>query len=250
MKMALKEAQRAYDDGEVPVGAVIVKSGKVIAKARNMRESKQNALYHAEILAIDKACKKLKSFRLDDCEIYVTLEPCPMCAGAICGARLKEVVFGAKDKNYGCAGSKHNFFSDPDFEHLATVTMGVMAQESEALLQKFFSEARRRNKMTKLIGSPAKLLPQNLSTNNDNIVDKIKNISSNIVQRECMADGEIYPCVVTNAENNIILGIIRTKNESVLILGKEMSEDDLLQYAKKSFLSGCKLITKMGKHLI
>lgn len=250
MKMALMEAQKAYVNGEVPVGAVIVKSGKVIAKARNMRESKQNALYHAEILAIDKACKKLKSFRLDDCEIYVTLEPCPMCAGAICGARLKEVVFGAKDKNYGCAGSKHNFFSDPDFEHLATVTDGVMADECEALLQKFFAEARKRNKMAKLIGSPAKLLPQNLSTNNDKIVEKIKNISSNIVQRECMADGEIYPCVVTNAENNIILGIIRTKNERVLILGKEMSEDDLLQYAKKSFLSGCKLITKMGKYLI
>lgn len=250
MKMALKEAQKAYDDGEVPVGAVIVKDGKVISRARNMRENKQNALYHAEILAIDKACKKLKSFRLDGCEIYVTLEPCPMCAGAICGARLKEVVFGAKDKNYGCAGSKHNFFSDPDFEHLSIVTDGVMADESEALLQKFFAQARRRNKMAKLIGTSAKILPQNLSTNDDDVVDKIKKDLSNVVQRECEINEEVYPCVTANKNGNVVLGTVRTKAESLLILGSETSEEELLQFAKKSFCSGCKLITKTGKYLI
>ncbi len=250
MKMALKEAQRACADGEVPVGAVIVKDNEVIARARNMRETKQNALYHAEILAIDKACKKLKSFRLDGCEIYVTLEPCPMCAGAICGARLKEVVFGAKDKNYGCAGSKHNFFSDPDFEHLSTVTGGVMADQCEALLQKFFAQARRRNKLIKLIGNSAELLSQNLSTIKDKIVDKIRGKTSNIVQRECKIDGEIYPCVVTSSKGNIVLAIIRAKTESVLVLGDEMSEDELLQFARSSFCSGCKLITKTGKYIL
>ncbi len=250
MKMALKEAQKAYEEGEVPVGAVIVKNGQVVARARNMREAKQNALYHAEILAIDKACKKLKSFRLDGCEIYVTLEPCPMCAGAISGARLKDVVFGAKDKNYGCAGSKHNFFSDPDFEHLSTVRGGVMADECEALLQKFFTQARKRNKLIKLIGNFAELLPQNLSTIKDNIVDKIKKNSSNIVQRECKIDGEIYPCVVTSSKGNIVLAIIRAKTESVLVLGDEVSEDELLQFAKNSFCSGCKLITKTGKYIL
>ena len=251
MKMALKEAQRAYDDGEVPVGAVIVKDGKVISRARNMRESKQNALYHAEILAIDKACKKLKSFRLDDCEIYVTLEPCPMCAGAISGARVKEVIYGAKDKNYGCAGSKHNFFSDPDFEHLSTVTDGVMADECEALLQRFFAEARKRNKTTKFIGSPAKLLPQDLSTNDDEIVDRIKNVSSNVFQRECEINDEIYPCIVAEVANEyVVLGMIRTKAKSVFVLGGEMNENELLQFAREKFKTGSKLITKTSKYIL
>lgn len=171
MKMALFQAQKAYEAGEVPVGAVVVKDGKIISRARNMREGKQNALCHAEILAIDKACRKLKSFRLDGFEIYVTLEPCPMCAGAICGARLSRVVFGASDKNYGCAGSKHNFFADPDFEHLAQVCGGVMARECEELLQKFFVQARKRNRMNKLLGKHAKILQDNLSTIGDTNVD-------------------------------------------------------------------------------
>ena len=94
---ALKEAKKAYKKNEVPVGAVIVKNGKIIAKGRNKREKTQNALHHAEVIAINKACKKLKSWRLDDAEIYVTLEPCPMCAGAIANARIKKVIYSAQD---------------------------------------------------------------------------------------------------------------------------------------------------------
>ena len=139
MKLALKEAQKAYQAGEVPVGAVIVKDGKVISRARNMRECKQNAICHAEILAIDKACKRLKSFRLDGCELYVTLEPCPMCAGAISGARISTIIFGIDDKKYGCAGSKYNFFEDDDLEHKAEVIGGVLKEDCEQLLQKFFA---------------------------------------------------------------------------------------------------------------
>lgn len=98
MEVAIKMAKKAEKKQEVPIGACVVKDGKVISTGRNMRERKQNALLHAEIIAINKACKKLKSWRLDDCEIYVTLEPCPMCAGAIANARLKKVVYGAKEK--------------------------------------------------------------------------------------------------------------------------------------------------------
>ncbi len=98
MEVALNEAKKSGRKQEVPIGACIVKDGKVISKGRNMRERKQNALLHAEIIAINKACKKLKSWRLDTCEMYVTLEPCPMCAGAIANARLKKVVYGAKEK--------------------------------------------------------------------------------------------------------------------------------------------------------
>ena len=97
MEEALKEAQKALNKDEVPIGAVIVKDGKIVARGRNSREKSQNALKHAEIIAINKACKKLKSWRLDGCEIYVTLEPCPMCAGAIANARISKVVYGAKE---------------------------------------------------------------------------------------------------------------------------------------------------------
>ena len=97
MEEALKEAQKALKKDEVPIGAVIVKNGKIVARGRNSREKSQNALKHAEIIAINKACKRLKSWRLDGCEIYVTLEPCPMCAGAIANARISKVVYGAKE---------------------------------------------------------------------------------------------------------------------------------------------------------
>ncbi len=250
MEMALREAQKACDEGEVPVGAVIVKDGKVISRARNMRENKQNALCHAEILAIDKACKKLKSFRLDGCEIYVTLEPCPMCAGAICGARLSGVIFGAKDKQYGCAGSKHNFFTDPDFEHLATVTGGVMADECLAILKKFFSNARKRNKVTKLIGETAEVLPQKLSTKLNQNVDKCLRFSEADLQ-ECKICGGFYSCIVTKvAEKYVVLGIVRAKTENIIILGDQMSEQELVDFAKSKFSVGNKLVTKTAKYML
>ena len=149
MNMALNLAQIAFKKGEVPVGAIIVRDGKVVSKAYNKREKKQNALYHAEILSIDKACKKLKSFRLDDCEMYVTLEPCPMCSGAIVNARLKKVYFACPDNNYGCAGSKYNFLQDKAFEHLVEVESGLLQEESSELIKKFFREIRKRNKNVK-----------------------------------------------------------------------------------------------------
>ena len=151
MKQAILLAQKAYKKGEVPVGAIIVRNNKIIAKAYNKREQKQNALYHAEILAINKACKKLKSFRLDDCEMYVTMEPCPMCSGAIVNARFKKVYFGCFDYNYGCAGSKYNFLQDKNFEHLVDVEGGILQEECSNILKKFFVEIRKKNKTKKKI---------------------------------------------------------------------------------------------------
>lgn len=146
MRLAIAEAKKAYKKGDVPVGAVIVQNGKVIAKAFNKKEHKQNAINHAEILAINKACKKLKSFRLDNCELFVTLEPCPMCSGAILSCRLKRVCFGAYDKNYGCVGSKYNFLEDKDFEHLISNQGGILEEECSLLLKNFFCEIRKKNK--------------------------------------------------------------------------------------------------------
>ena len=117
MKIALKEAKKAYDKLEVPVGAVIVKDGKIIAKAHNQKETKFDTTKHAEILAIQKASKKLNSWRLIDCEMYVTLEPCPMCAGAIIQSRIKKVYFGVQDEKTGAVGSKLNLFKDFTFNH-------------------------------------------------------------------------------------------------------------------------------------
>ena len=144
MSLALLQAQKAFKKDEVPVGAVIVKNGKVIAQAYNKREKKQNALYHAELLAIDKACKKLKTFRLTECELYVTLEPCPMCAGAIINARLKQVVFGAYDKKRGCVGSIYNLLQDDRFNHNPQVVGGVMEQQCAELMSKFFKTKRHK----------------------------------------------------------------------------------------------------------
>ena len=149
MRLALEQAIKAYKNQDVPVGAIIVKDNKVIAKAYNKKERKQNAILHAEILAINKACKKLKSFRLEGSTMYVSLEPCPMCSGAIIASRLDKVVFGAPDNNYGCAGSKYNFLQDKTFEHIVDVEGGVLQQECSNLIKDFFVEIRKRNKVSK-----------------------------------------------------------------------------------------------------
>lgn len=141
MEDALNLAKKAAKKDEVPVGAVIVKNGKVIASGYNKKEGKQNATLHAEIIAINKACKKLKSFRLTGCDIYVTLEPCPMCAGAIIGARINKVYFGAYDKKAGCFGSVYDF-ADGRFNHSPKVLGGIMEGESVKLLQQFFKSKR------------------------------------------------------------------------------------------------------------
>lgn len=142
MKQALKEAEKAYKKLEVPVGAIIVKDGKIIAKAHNQKETKTDTTKHAEILAIQKASRKLGSWRLIDCEMYVTLEPCSMCAGAIINARMKKVYIGAKDEKTGAVGSVLNLFEDYTFNHKVEVETGIMKEECQETLTKFFKELR------------------------------------------------------------------------------------------------------------
>ena len=141
MEEALALAKEAAADGEVPVGCVIVRDGKIVGRGRNRREADKNALAHAEIEAIDDACRNLGGWRLWDCTLYVTLEPCAMCAGAILNARIQRVVFGASDKKYGAVNSVCSLFS-MDFNHHPQVEAGVMEEESAALLQSFFQNLR------------------------------------------------------------------------------------------------------------
>lgn len=141
MLEALKLAKEAAEKGEVPVGAVIVKDGKIIAKGRNMREQKQNALSHAEIEAINNACKSLGSWRLDGCELYVTLEPCPMCTGAIINARIKSVIFGAYDLKAGSMDSVINLCDYP-YNHKPEIYGGIYEDKCLKLLKVFFEDLR------------------------------------------------------------------------------------------------------------
>lgn len=129
MKEALKEAKKAYDRDEIPVGAVIVRDGKIIARAHNSKESSKNAVAHAEILAIQKACKKLESWRLLDCEMYVTLEPCPMCAGALINSRISKIYIGTDDEKTGACGSKLNLLQDYKFNHNVQVEKYILKEE-------------------------------------------------------------------------------------------------------------------------
>ena len=146
MKEALKEAKKAYDKLEVPVGAVIVKDGKIISRAHNLKETKYDTTKHAEILAIQKASKKLNSWRLIDCEMYVTLEPCSMCAGAIINSRIKKVYIGAMDEKTGAVGSVLNLFEDFTFNHKVEVEKGIMQKECETMLKDFFKMLRKTKK--------------------------------------------------------------------------------------------------------
>jgi len=142
MKLALKEAKKAYDKREIPVGAVIVKDGKVISKAYNLKEIKNDTTNHAEILAIKKASKKLNSWRLIDCEMYVTLEPCSMCAGALIQSRIKKVYIGAMDYKTGACGSVLNLLENYEFNHKFEVQTGIMQEECTDILKSFFRELR------------------------------------------------------------------------------------------------------------
>ena len=143
MRLALQQAEIAYKKDEVPVGAIIVKDNKVIAKAYNKREKTQDGTMHAEVIAIKKACKKLRTFRLNECELYVTLEPCAMCAGAIINSRVGKVVFGACDTKYGCAGSLYDLLSDKRFNHHPEVLGGVLEKECADILTRFFKQKRK-----------------------------------------------------------------------------------------------------------
>ena len=143
MREALREAELAAALGEVPVGAVVARDGEIIARAHNLRESGKNATYHAELLAIDAACRALGGWRLWQCELFVTLEPCPMCTGAIINSRLRRVVYGAKDPKAGCCGSLTDLFALP-FNHHPVVEQGLLEEESAALLRQFFARLRAK----------------------------------------------------------------------------------------------------------
>ena len=150
MKEALKEAKKAYKKGEVPIGAVIVYRNKIISRGYNLRESKKNSLLHAEIIAINKACRKLKSWRLDECDLYVTLEPCPMCAGAIIESRIKNIFFGAKEPKSGCVISKVSLLQDGLFNHNVNVGENLIESECSQILKDFFKELRKVDKKKKM----------------------------------------------------------------------------------------------------
>lgn len=149
MKEALKEAKRAYKKEEVPIGAVIVKDGKIIAKAHNLRETKRRACAHAEILAIEKACKKLNAWRLENCDMYITLEPCTMCAGAIINSRIRKIYIGAMDEKGGAVGSKINILKDIKLNHSVEVETGICKEECSKILKDFFKHLREGKKFDK-----------------------------------------------------------------------------------------------------
>lgn len=142
MKEAIKEAKKAYQKLEIPVGAVIVKDGKIISRGHNLKETKADTTKHAEIIAIQKASKKLNAWRLIDCEMYVTLEPCAMCAGAIINSRIKKLYIGTMDEKTGAVGSVLNLFEDFTFNHKVEAEKGIMQDECKNMLKQFFKELR------------------------------------------------------------------------------------------------------------
>lgn len=147
MRKALELAKESALEGEVPVGAVVIKDGEIVGTGRNRREIGKNALYHAELEAIDNACKRLGGWRLWQCDLYVTLEPCPMCAGAIINSRIKKVVFGARDSKAGSFGSVADFNELP-YNHKPEIISGVLENECSEILSLFFAELRQRRKNT------------------------------------------------------------------------------------------------------
>lgn len=150
MKEALKEAKKAYKLGEVPIGCVIVYEGKVIGRGYNRRNTDKNTLAHAEITAIRKASRIMGDWRLEECTLYVTLEPCQMCSGAIVQARIPKVVIGCMNPKAGCAGSILNILNMPEFNHQVETEKGVLEQECSDMLTQFFKELRVRNKEQKI----------------------------------------------------------------------------------------------------
>jgi tRNA(adenine34) deaminase len=146
MREALKEARKAARKGEVPVGAVLVKDGKVISRGHNLTEKKQSALTHAELMVLSKASKKLKSWRLIDCDLYVTLEPCTMCAGAIVLSRVRNLIYGTTDPKAGAVDSTARVMENEKLNHRVKVTRGVLKEECAGVLTNFFKEVRRKAK--------------------------------------------------------------------------------------------------------
>ncbi|MCM1024963.1 MAG: tRNA adenosine(34) deaminase TadA [Roseburia sp.] len=153
MKEALKQAKKAYRLGEVPIGCVVVYQGRIIGRGYNRRNTDKNTLAHAEITAIRRASKFIGDWRLEGCTLYVTLEPCQMCAGAIVQARIPEVVMGCMNPKAGCAGSILNILEMPQFNHQVSVTRGILEKECSGMLKLFFTELRARNKAEKEAGT-------------------------------------------------------------------------------------------------
>ena len=149
MKQALEEAKKAAVLGEVPIGAILVYNGEIIARAHNLRETTQNATTHAELEVIQEACEKIGSWRLENTTLYVTLEPCPMCAGAILQSRVPRVVYGARDLKAGCVDSLYHLLNDARFNHECEVTEGILAEECGQILTDFFRALRERKKAEK-----------------------------------------------------------------------------------------------------
>lgn len=148
MRVAIKEALKGVEKyDEVPIGAVIVKDGKIIAKSHNLKEKNKCANYHAEIVAIEKACKKVGDWRLYGCDIYVTLEPCAMCCGALIQARVDNIYFGAYDAKAGCCGSLYNLAVDTRFNHTANVQGGIMQDECAKILSEYFQKKRKKKEV-------------------------------------------------------------------------------------------------------
>ena len=145
MQEALIEAQRAYDLDEVPIGAVIVKDGNIIGRGHNLREREKDPTLHAEIIAIKQAAKTLGGWRLTDCDLYVTIEPCPMCAGAILQARTCKLIFGARDPKAGCTGSLYNLLQDSRFNHQTEVVEAVLEEECSHIMKDYFRQKRKRS---------------------------------------------------------------------------------------------------------
>lgn len=146
MRLAIKEAVKARSHGEVPIGAIIVQNNEIVAAGYNQRELTQETLSHAELIVIQEANRKLGSWRLEECTLYVTLEPCPMCAGAIVQSRIKRVVYGAPDPKAGCVGTLMNLLQEPRFNHQVEVSSGILYDECRTLLTNFFKELRARKK--------------------------------------------------------------------------------------------------------
>ncbi len=149
MREALRQARKAYALGEVPIGCVIVRDNKIIARGYNRRNTDKNTLSHAELTAIKKASKQTGDWRLEDCTLYVTLEPCQMCAGAIVQARIPQVVMGCMNPKAGCAGSVLNILQVPGFNHQVSIVSGILEAECSDLLKQFFTDLRKRNKAEK-----------------------------------------------------------------------------------------------------
>ncbi|ANY66419.1 tRNA-specific adenosine deaminase [Paenibacillus sp. BIHB 4019] len=145
MQQAIEEAKKAEQIGEVPIGAIVVKNHQIIGRGYNLRETQHDPTAHAEMVAIRDACKELDAWRLLDCTLYVTLEPCPMCAGAIVQSRVKRVVYGTGDPKAGCAGTLMNLLQEPRFNHETELTSGVLQQECATMLTQFFRKLRRKN---------------------------------------------------------------------------------------------------------